>query len=84
MLGSVDIVYIKRKILRCHVFGQNDHKCQCTNLTSLENRGDLQNLSKALQSSALYVFRCTKGLPAETGMQIKRDHLRLPTQDCLL
>ena len=65
-------------------FRQNDHKCHSTNLTIGENLGDPQNVLKALQLSALSEFRCTKDLPVETGMQIMRDHLRLPTQDCLL
>ena len=80
----MDIIYIERKILRCHVFRQTDHKCHSTNLTSLANRGDPQNFLKALQLSALSEFRCTKDLPVEIEMQIMRDHLRLPTQDCLL
>ena len=84
MLGSVDIIYMERNILRYNAFRQNDHKCHSTNLTIGENLGDPQNVLKALQSSELYVFRCTKGLPVETGMQTKHDHLRLLTQDCLL
>ena len=80
----MDIIYIERKILRCHVFRQTDHKCHSTNLTSRENMGDPQSFLKALQLSALSEFRCTKGLPVATGMQTRRDHLRLLTQDCLL
>ena len=80
----MDIIYIERKILRCHVFRQTDHKCHSTNLTSRENMGDPQSFLKALQLSALSEFRCTKDLPVEIEMQIMRDHLRLPTQDCLL
>ena len=72
------------KILRHHILKQTNHKYHSTNLTSLENLGDPQNVLKALQLGALSEFRYTKDLPVETGMQIKRDHLRLPTQDCLL
>ena len=75
---------MERKIIKHHILKQINHKCHSTNLTSLENLGDPQNVLKALQLSALSEFRCTKDLPVETGMQIMRDHLRLPTQDCLL
>ena len=75
---------MERKILKHHILKQINHKCHSTNLTSLENLGDPQNVLKAVQLSALSEFRCTIDLPVETGMQIKRDHLRLPTQDCLL
>ena len=72
------------KILRHHILKQINHKCHSTNLTSRENLGDPQSFLKALQLSALSEFRCTKGLPVATGMQTRRDHLRLLTQDCLL
>ena len=75
---------MERKISRCRVFEGTNCKCYSTSLTNRENLGDPRNFLKALQSSALYVFRCTKGLPVETGMQTRRDHLRLLTQDCLL